>query len=88
MSGIVTILLMSAMLGATSFGIGMLPLFFTFSSMDCFSLDKRTAILTKCVEARIAYISTLGTGLLLGAALGIIIPECVYILGKMTMRSP
>ncbi|KAI5122800.1 hypothetical protein M0805_000143 [Coniferiporia weirii] len=57
MAGILTILLMSTILGATSFSIGMLPLFFTFS------------------RTRIAYLSTLSTGLLLGAALGIIIPE-------------
>ena len=57
MTGIWNILLMSIILGVTSFGIGILPLFFSFS------------------RTRIAYLSTVGTGLLLGAALGIIIPE-------------
>lgn len=50
---------MSMVLGVTSFGIGTLPLFFSFS------------------KNKIVYLSTVGTGLLLGAALGIIIPEYV-----------
>ena len=59
MTGIWNILLMSVVLGVTSFGIGTLPLFFSFS------------------RNKIVYLSTVGTGLLLGAALGIIIPEYV-----------
>ncbi|KAF8895470.1 Zinc/iron permease [Infundibulicybe gibba] len=49
--------LMSALLGISSFGFGVLPLSFAFSRIF---LD---------------HLSILGTGLLLGAALGVIIPE-------------
>jgi len=66
MSGVATILVMSLLLGAASFGVGMLPLFFTFS------------------KARLAALSTVGTGLLLGAALGIIIPEGIETLIEET----
>jgi len=59
MSGIVTVLTMSALLGAGSFGIGILPLSFNFS------------------RPTLAMLTTFGTGLLLGAALGVIIPEGV-----------
>ncbi|TRM64124.1 hypothetical protein BD626DRAFT_493859, partial [Schizophyllum amplum] len=51
------VLLMSALLGAASFGCGMLPLTVAFS------------------RTHLAWLSTLGTGLLLGTALGVIIPE-------------
>ncbi|KAL1744425.1 ZIP zinc transporter-domain-containing protein [Schizophyllum fasciatum] len=51
------VLLMSALLGAASFGCGMLPLAVTFS------------------RTHLAWLSTLGTGLLLGTALGVTIPE-------------
>lgn len=57
MSGFITILFMSFLLGVGSFSIGMLPLSFVFS------------------KSHLAKLSTLGTGLLLGAALGVIIPE-------------
>lgn len=83
MAGILTILLMSIALGVASFGVGQLPLFFSFSSdHSTISLpdddDSLTSEKFKWLPgARIAYLSTLGTGLLLGAALGIIIPEYV-----------
>jgi len=51
------VILMSAFLGASSLGIGLLPLSITYS------------------RARLTQLTNLGTGLLLGAALGIIIPE-------------
>ncbi|KAI5831180.1 Zinc/iron permease [Schizophyllum commune Tattone D] len=51
------VLIMSALLGAASFGCGMLPLAVTFS------------------RTHLAWLSTLGTGLLLGTALGVTIPE-------------
>ncbi|EJC98106.1 Zinc/iron permease [Fomitiporia mediterranea MF3/22] len=70
MSAFLIVLLMSAALGATSFGIGMLPLFFTFS------------------RTHIEQLSTLGTGLLLGAALGIIIPEGVETLVSSSPSDP
>ena len=81
MAGVLTILLMSASLGVASFGIGQLPLFFTFSSEqspihlppDDDSLTSEKLEWTPGLH--ISYLSTLGTGLLLGAALGIIIPE-------------
>jgi len=57
MSGLLTILIMSILLGVGSFSVGMLPLSFVFS------------------KSHLAMLSTLGTGLLLGAALGVIIPE-------------
>jgi len=57
MSGLITILVMSLLLGLGSFSVGMLPLSFVFS------------------KSHLAKLSTLGTGLLLGAALGVIIPE-------------
>ncbi|KAH8082019.1 Zinc/iron permease [Cristinia sonorae] len=59
MSGLVTVLIMSALLGVASFAIGFLPLSFTFS------------------KPTLAMLTTFGTGLLLGAALGVIIPEGV-----------
>ncbi|KAH9949833.1 Zinc/iron permease [Amylocystis lapponica] len=57
MSGFLAVFAMSALLGAASFCVGILPLSFTFSS------------------SALARLSTFGTGLLLGAALGVIIPE-------------
>ncbi|KAI0056278.1 hypothetical protein BV25DRAFT_1814346 [Artomyces pyxidatus] len=48
---------MSALLGLTSFGVGILPLSFAFSGKH------------------MSRLSSLGTGLLLGTALGVIIPE-------------
>lgn len=81
MAGFLTILLMSTALAVASFVVGQLPLFFTFSS-DPSSIilpddnDDLTNAKTKCCSGMgIAYLSALGTGLLLGAAMGIIIPE-------------
>jgi len=54
---VLQILIMSAILGVATFGVGMLPLSFTFS------------------KGHLERLSVLGTGLLLGAALGVIIPE-------------
>ncbi|KAJ3717162.1 Zinc/iron permease [Lentinula raphanica] len=51
------LLMMVALLGASSFGCGMLPLSFVFS------------------KSHLARLTTLGSGLLLGTALGVIIPE-------------
>jgi len=64
MSGWVSVLAMSALLGVGSFAIGMLPLSFTFS------------------RPTLAKLTTFGTGLLLGAALGVIIPEGVETLAE------
>jgi len=57
MPELLVLLTMSALLGLTSFGIGMLPLSFSFSRKS------------------LSWLSNLGTGLLLGTALGVIIPE-------------
>ncbi|PCH39959.1 Zinc/iron permease [Wolfiporia cocos MD-104 SS10] len=69
MSGFIGVLLMSAFLGAASFGIGILPLSFSFSKLA------------------LARLSALGTGLLLGAALGVIIPEGVETLASANASS-
>ncbi|KIK01874.1 hypothetical protein K443DRAFT_678018 [Laccaria amethystina LaAM-08-1] len=53
------VVVMSVLLGASSFGAGMLPLSFVFS------------------KNQVDRLAVLGTGLLLGAALGVIIPEGV-----------
>ena len=74
---------MSVSLGVATFLIGGLPLSFTFSSELYFICifvlfnPLTESFLCWYSESRIAYLSTVGTGLLLGAALGIIIPECV-----------
>ncbi|OCH88451.1 hypothetical protein OBBRIDRAFT_795219 [Obba rivulosa] len=60
---------MSALLGGTSFGVGVLPLSFAFS------------------RAALARLSALGTGLLLGAALGVIIPEGIETLVEANASS-
>ncbi|CCM05440.1 uncharacterized protein FIBRA_07659 [Fibroporia radiculosa] len=60
---------MSVLLGAASFAVGMLPLFFTFS------------------KSALARLSVFGTGLLLGAALGIIIPEGIETLAAASLPS-
>ncbi|KAK7690245.1 hypothetical protein QCA50_006900 [Cerrena zonata] len=57
MPDFIGLLAMSVVLAVSSFGIGSLPLFFTFS------------------RSTLAKLATFGTGLLLGTALGIIIPE-------------
>jgi len=62
--GLISVVVMSALLGVAAFGIGNLPLFFTFS------------------KSRIQYLSTLGTGLLLGASLGVVIPEGIETITK------
>ncbi|KAF9533102.1 ZIP-like iron-zinc transporter [Crepidotus variabilis] len=54
---VLQLLIMAGALGASSFGVGMLPLSYSFS------------------KKHLERLSVLGTGLLLGAALGVIIPE-------------
>ncbi|CAA7261565.1 unnamed protein product [Cyclocybe aegerita] len=54
---VLQLLVMVALLGASSFAVGMLPLSYAFS------------------KSHLERLSALGTGLLLGAALGVIIPE-------------
>ena len=73
---ILQVLLMAAFLGVASFVVGMLPLLYMFSSMlpNIFHLH---ALLFLSLEHRLDHLSALGTGLLLGTALGVIIPEYV-----------
>lgn len=83
MAGIWSVLIMATLLGAASFAIGMVPLFSKVSSEhQPISLETEEPKdsnngLFALTGTRVAYLSTLGTGLLLGAALGIIIPEFV-----------
>lgn len=73
-----TLAIMAALLGASSFGFGILPLSFAFSS-QCQVLRYNYKLNSggKSLENHLERLSALGTGLLLGAALGVIIPECV-----------
>ncbi|KAI0712654.1 Zinc/iron permease [Earliella scabrosa] len=59
MAGFTAIFVMAILLGAASFGTGMLPLSVAFS------------------KSSLASLTAFGTGLLLGAALGVVIPEGV-----------
>ncbi|EIN12926.1 Zinc/iron permease, partial [Punctularia strigosozonata HHB-11173 SS5] len=65
--GFPLLVVQSILLGASAFGIGMLPLSFAFSKRQTDGL------------------SNLGTGLLLGAALGVIIPEGAETLAESTI---
>lgn len=72
---VVQLLVMSAILGGSTFAVGMLPLSYAFSSMPpSYSLAVRIK-LTSYSGSHLERLATLGTGLLLGAALGVIIPE-------------
>lgn len=57
MSSLLTLLVMSTLLGAGAFGIAIIPLSFKIS------------------KNHVDHLSTFGTGLLLGAGFGIILPE-------------
>lgn len=70
MSRLAGVVLMSALLGAASFAIGILPLSFAFS------------------KSALARLSALGTGLLLGAALGVVIPEGIETLAAGSAEPP
>ena len=77
MVGFFSTVIMAALLGAASFGAGMLPLSFAFSSeYACFS-QRRPVHNAHPAESALAALSSFGTGLLLGAALGVVIPEYV-----------
>ncbi|KAJ6462026.1 Zinc/iron permease [Mycena vitilis] len=64
------LLVMSALLGASSFGFGMLPLSFALS------------------KHHITRFSTLGSGILIGTALGVIIPEGIEALAHDSKELP
>ncbi|KIK69698.1 hypothetical protein GYMLUDRAFT_34101 [Collybiopsis luxurians FD-317 M1] len=59
-----SLLVMTALLGAASFGCGLIPLSFGFS------------------KSHLSQLTTLGSGLLLGTALGVIIPEGIEALDE------
>ena len=68
--------MLSLVLGVSSFTVGILPLSFMLSSESVLFVTERAFI---CLSAkRRLQLSTFGNGLLLGAALGVIIPESVY----------
>ena len=78
MSALPVLLTLSALLGLTSFGIGILSLSFTFSGEQSYEAPGQLrSCLTSIKGAHMSKLSSLGTGLLLGAALGVIIPEYV-----------
>ncbi|KAJ7928102.1 Zinc/iron permease [Mycena leptocephala] len=64
------LLIMSALLGASSFGFGVLPLSFVLS------------------KHHITRFSTLGSGILIGTALGVIIPEGIETLAHASDKLP
>ncbi|KAI0820441.1 Zinc/iron permease [Trametes gibbosa] len=70
MSGFVSVIFMATLLGAASFGTGLLPLSVAFSKTSQSSL------------------SALGIGLLLGAALGVVIPEGIETLALSRQTEP
>jgi len=65
---LVSVLLLSVVLGSSSFLFGLLPLTISFS------------------RTRVARLSILGTGLLLGAAIGVIIPEGIETIYDYTTK--
>lgn len=75
MYGLFNVLFMSACLGIGSFAVGMLPLSFVFSSACDIDSQALNMLIKVHLESHLTKLSTLGTGLLLGAALGVIIPE-------------
>ena len=76
----VVLFIMSAVLGISTFAIGMLPLLYAFSSSSSRSVkDLLQYIYYIEIESHLERLSALGTGLLLGAALGVIIPEYVQL---------
>ena len=87
MSTLLVLLSLSGLLGLTSFGVGILPLSFTFSGEHLTkSRYTRPSHITEGVH--MSRLSSLGTGLLLGAALGVIIPEYVCELSSHCSTSP
>ena len=79
MSGIWRILILSLILGVSSFTVGVLPLSPQFETSSESVPFVKGQPLTHLSEKRRLQLSTFGNGLLLGAALGVVIPESVYI---------
>lgn len=75
MSGFSTLVFMSVLLGASSFGMGMLPLSFVFSRELQLGNEKLQVLTRRNAGATMSRLTSFGSGLLLGAGLGIIIPE-------------
>jgi len=74
---LLVLLMFSSFLGLTSFGIGILPLSITFSGENAPPEQSLETHLTLLQGTHMSTLTSLGTGLLLGAALGVIIPEYV-----------
>lgn len=74
MSDRISVILMSFLLAVCSFGVGVLPLCFVFSSKYSY-FESPFRIPNATSGTRLAKLSSLGTGLLIGTALGVIIPE-------------
>ena len=73
----IALFIMSAVLAVSTFGIGMLPLLYAFSSLSSSSVTSEQHVYYTEIESHLERLSALGTGLLLGVALGVIIPEYV-----------
>ena len=73
----IILFIMSAVLGVSTFAIGMLPLLYAFSSSSSRFAANEQYVYYAEIESHLERLSALGTGLLLGAALGVIIPEYV-----------
>ena len=73
----IALFIMSAVLAVSTFAIGMLPLLYAFSSSSSRSVTSEQYIYYIEIESHLERLSALGTGLLLGVALGVIIPEYV-----------
>ena len=87
MSTLLVLLSLSGLLGLTSFGVGILPLSFSFSG-EHLTKSRCTRPSHMIEGVHMSRLSSLGTGLLLGAALGVIIPEYVCELSSHCSTSP
>jgi zinc transporter 9 len=74
---VIILFIMSAVLGVSTFAIGMLPLSYAFSSWSSSPVTNEQYAYYTEIESHLERLSALGTGILLGAALGVIIPEYV-----------
>jgi len=75
--GFTALFLMSCVMGLSSFAVGSLPLTFSFSRESLGLLDSEMRLYEQWTweDARLKMLTTYGMGLLIGAALAVIIPE-------------